>query len=478
MKSFQIRSLVVSCSAILIALMTLVIVNWSIVAEVKPVQAAAFDIVPLDSRASQVVTQVYVPLVTRFYDSQTPVFGLQMYGALSAQLGFTRVLESKAGWVRIPILWASIEPTQTTPDNYNWAAADAALANVSPVELIVTIAQNPPWASSTSNGPVNDLEDFKEFIGAVVARYPTIRYWELYNEPDNVAFFGTSSGAAAYAAMLKAAYPIIKAANPNAQVLMGGVAMDWFTDDDPPGPFSRTFVADVLHDCQYQACFDIANFHYYPLFRNRWESYGRDIAGKTAYLRQLLATYEYTRPVVATETSWPSTAWGGSAEWQARYVAKAYVRGVAADLATIVWYSVRDEDSSGAGLLTVDLTPRPAYTAFRTLTTMLNKARFVRTIPVTETGSAFIEAYQFMIFTVTGPKRVDVYWYECPSMSQYASVPTDCDNVAPLRIAAASVAKIDKLGNRTIVDDTDDGYHDGLVTLGVLSSPIYIDYQP
>jgi len=191
----------------------------------------------------------------------------------------------------------------------------------------------------------------------------------------------------------------------------------------------------------------------------------------------MLATYGYTRPVISTETGWPSASFWGSSELQARYVPKAYVRGYAAGLPLAIWYAMIDADSSNPGLLGPGLMPRPSYAALQTVASRLGPARFVRTIPITETGSPNLEGYQFSAPGLSGGKRLDVYWYDCPSVSS-GSPPVDCDDVAPLRIAAARVARIDKLGTRLIVDDTDDGYRDGFVTLGVLSSPIYIDYEP
>jgi hypothetical protein len=206
--------------------------------------------------------------------------------------------------------------------------------------------------------------------------------------------------------------------------------------------------------------------------------YGRDIIGKANYMRQLLATYHYVRPVINTETSWPfGTNWG-SPELQARYVPKVYVRGLAANLSTVTWFSLIDADTGLSGLMDSYLNTRPAYEALRALVNTMPQPHFVRTIPVSETGSSFIEAYQFSVTTPAGIRRMDVYWYDCPSMASYLAYPSDCDNVAPLRLNVTQIVKIDKLGNRSLVDDADDGYRDGYVTFGVLSSPVYVEYQP
>jgi hypothetical protein len=433
------------------------------------------------------VRQVYLPQVFRAYDgvvrkcrrlpvnsgTDIPPAGIQMYGALSSATGFTRVVESGAGLVRFPIIWSAIEPANTTPNAYSWAGLDTSIqaAAKENVQVIATIDNNPGWAAARSSGPVNNLADLQEFVGAAVTRYPCVENWEFYNEPDEVGRFGLNG--AAYAAMLQAVYPVVKLANPNAKVVLGGLALDWFIEDG--GPFSKTFLDDVVTHCAGQ-CFDLANFHYYPVWRPRWEGYGRDIIGKGNYVRQVLASHSFSRPVIATETGWAAASFWGSLELQARYVPKGFARGMAGGLPMTIWYGMLDTDSSNPGLLDATMTPRPAYTATRAWVAAMRYARYERTIPTSETGTSQIEAYQFSVPAGTGRKRVDIYWYECPSMN--AIQPVDCDNVAPLKIQAASVARTDKLGWRVIVNDTDDGYRDGYVTLGVLSSPIYVDYQP
>jgi len=426
------------------------------------------------------VHQVYLPVVMRNYDSTPPPFGAQTYGEISASTGLTQWVEAGGRWLRFPVFWSDIEPTNTIPAAYNWANLDASVqaATSANVHLILFLEGNPSWAAARPRGPIYNLADFQEFVGAIVARYPQVEKWEFYNEPDDRKAWGLDG--AGYAAMLQAIYPGVKAANPNAQVVMGGLALDWFTEDG--GPFVKRFLNDVVANCA-GPCFDIANFHYYPLFRPTWEPYGRDIIGKANYVRQVLAAYGYNRPVINTEMGWPSGSEWGSPELQARYVVKGNSRALAAGLGLTVWYSLCDADISDPGLLdSSGLAPRPAYYAYATIISLMTHARYVRTIPSSETGSAYLEGYQFSVPAAVGLKRLDVYWYDCPSMySNYVNgLPTDCSNTAPLKINAAQIAVIDKVGSSRILDDVDDGITDGKVSIpgGVGSNPIYVDYAP
>jgi streptogramin lyase len=427
--------------------------------------------------AHYVVHRLYMPVVYRDYDNGFSPFAVQMYGNIQATTSLTRAFEAGVRSVRFQVFWFGIEPTNTTPANYNWANLDATVqtATRADIQLILTIEGNPSWAAATWRGPVTNTADLQEFMGAIVARYPQVKYWELYNEPDYINGFGFKG--ATYAATLRDVYPAIKAANPNAQLVMGGLALDWFTENG--GLFDRHFLDDVLSNCS-GPCFDVANFHYYAWFRPDWEPYGRDILGKANYVRQTLAAHGYDRPIMNTETGWPSAAGWGSPELQARYVPKVFIRSRAAGLLMANWYAWIDSDSSNPGLVGPGDTPRPAYTAYQTLASVMRSTRFVRTISPSETGFANLEGYQFA--NQSGSKRLDIYWYDCPSLYAWgdAGGPTDCADTVPLQISAPRVAVIDTLGDQALLLDAEDGLADGKVTIpgGVGSSPIYVDYSP
>jgi hypothetical protein len=132
-----------------------------------------------------------------------------------------------------------------------------------------------------------------------------------------------------------------------------------------------------------------------------------------------------------------------------------------------------DADYSSPGLLDStsvpgSLIPRYAYASFQALTTLLAGAKYVGTVAV----SSPLEGYQFLI----RGKRLDAYWYDCPSMA----IPPvqDCASTKLLQITAAQIAKYDLYGNKVIVNDVDDGVLDGRITFSVGTSPIYVSYSP
>ncbi len=428
---------------------------------------------------------VFLPVLWRSVTD--PVYGpwgVQMYDYLDTYRGFDFATAAGVRWMRLRVSWFNIEPANTTPAFYNWSVLDQTMltAALDGINLVVTLEGNPTWAAPTMHGPVNNLNDLKEFVGAIVARYPQVRYWELYNEPDNIYHFGEQGGI--YAMHLNAVYPVIKNANPAAQLVMGGIALDWFTTEG--GGFDPDFVSDMLQTC-VAPCFDVANFHYYPLFRARWNANGRDIIGKANAFRQMLAAYGYIRPMLSTETGWvyqtnPGGDWGGP-DIQGRYVPKSMIRGQAANLIMTNWYALTDADPTLPGLLSgsYPFQARPSYTALQRLITQLKAAHFERALTASELGHSDLEGYRYVQTTTTGAsERIDVLWYDCPGLVVgTGSLPVDCLNAAAYKVPASRVTVYDHLnGSAAVYLDGNDGLLDRKVKLSINRNPVYIHYTP
>jgi len=463
-----------------------------------PVLREEMDIVPWLSRgiAGNGAYTVYLPLVALNAGTPPPLFGVQMYGVITYTTGLTQAAAAGVRWIRVPISWASAEPVNCTPDQYNWRTIDAQVRAITGegIEPLLTLGGNPSWAATYQMGPVTDVADLQEFMGALVERFdgdgyqdapgsPVARYWEMYNEPDNTdeghaeqggyGYWGNNGDG--YATMLEAVYPVVKAASPQAQVVFGGVSHDHFVYEG--GVFAPDFIDTVLSSCT-GPCFDVMNFHYYPFYRFRWGIYGRDVIGKANYLRSKLASYGFDRPLMCTETSWPSGTNWGSEVLQSRYVVAVYVRGMAAGFLAQAWYSWRDGDSGMPGLLDSDLQPKPAYYAYQTLTTQLGQARYVRPLTEEETGGGNVEGYVFSAPGSSGRERLDVVWYDCP---EYSRVPPG--NCPPgtsqtITVPTSALQLMDMYGNPSVRYDASDGVVDGKVALEIGPDPIYVKYDP
>lgn len=447
--------------------------------------------------ATQAVTQptlltstLYLPLVTSYWADVTPNFGVQFYGPLNAANGLDIIAQGGAQWIRVPLDWSVIEPVNTTPEHYNWSYLDTSINNAAAqnINLVLMLAGQPKWVAAYPMGPVSDTAQLHEFFGALVERYDgdgyqdvpgsaMVKYFEIYNEPDKGSTYGDPNHGgwgpwgdkgAEYAALLRGLYPIMKAANPEAKLVLGGLALDWFEDEG--GPFVRSFLDDVLTACRGYSCFDVMNFHYYPVFRSKWEPYGKDIIGKASYVRQKLNAYGLTTmPIFCTEFSFGSRNWG-SDELQSRYVVKGFVRTMAAQLPVAIWFMTTDgTEDYGPGLLYNDLSPKPSYSVFSYMTRQLNRAIYQRTLTIAETGSAQMEGYIFQ----AGRHRIDVIWTEDSTWTN----PND-DPWLPFTAVASRLQVADKFGNAWIYTDAEDGTTDQRITVLVGGSPLYLIYEP
>jgi hypothetical protein len=407
------------------------------------------------------------------------------------------LIDSNSSWVRNAISWRLIEPEKHSPPVYNWGSVDTATQAARPdrggLEFIITISGNPGWAIEVSNllnGPLDpeDVSSYTAFIAAAVERYdgdgvddapgsPVVNHWEIYNEPDaggdgdNVRWGYDGDK---YAQLLAAVYPVVKNANPDAQVVFGGMAYDWF-EDNSSGPFVREFLDEVL-SAGGGDYFDIMNFHVYPIFWYNWtnqESPG--LLEKANFIKNKLTSYGYPdKPILITEAGWHSNSSAGipgDPEDQARYVVELFTQSIAVGAKTMVWWMLHDAVDNYQyenGLITnVDhanpLQPKPSYLAFKTAVSVLGSATFHRILPDGQTGSSDMEAYEMRDNTLK--RTVYVAWMD----------PMDTSVIKPLRVPA-SVATVRTIYDAAfLVTDGQDGHVDGFVTVSVGGQPVYIE---
>ena len=382
-------------------------------------------------------------------------------------------------WVRQDVYWNQIEASNDNGDPsvwddgaVNWGAHDQRFGNAASAgfAILVNISKNPTWAASTTCGRIDrtSLDEFGEFVRALVNRYKgppyNVKYWELYNEPDiKVAdpyggWYGGCWGndGAAYAQMLAVAEAAIHGADPEAKVLMGPLAYEWWNNDffnsgiDPsitPGPTEwpspiqgaefPDFFEDVLNNGGGDH-FDVMSFHSYIVFHPRWDlpddgslaggvayepacsgstdlfkrPQEGDILGKMTYLRKRLMKHDASygdKPFILGEMGrrsdsgqkmYQQSCLGGdvpgSDEQQSRYTVQGNVRAMAAGVEAAIWYTLVDyPDGREYGLLDTALNPKPAYWAYKTATDELMEAEYDHQMTEGETGWTDVEGYEF-----------------------------------------------------------------------------------
>jgi hypothetical protein len=365
--------------------------------------------------------RVYLPFQARDYAAVPPPDGRV---GVSDRTGFAVAKSPQSlnllytggiRWNRTSVSWANIEPENTTPDHFDWDTADAALVPLfdSGIEPLVLILNSPTWAASTNCGPVYDPAALAEFVGAVVARYPKVRYWALFNEVDGAVYsiYQASSGGcfgepdldgngqadyADYAELMRVTWKALHTANPNAQLVFAVLAYDNFTPASaPPGYpggccFNYHFLDDLLKYMQEHPLppgdryADVLGFNDYLAYNLAYwngQDTGMGVEAKANYLRKIMGKYGFDFPLVITEmSSWPTepSAEGVPQRTQARQAVQMFAQAFYAEILFTVWWTwddYPDEDCQvnvkcdvfKYGLVDVNLKPKLSYYAVQNL---------------------------------------------------------------------------------------------------------------
>ncbi len=355
---------------------------------------------------------IYLPIITRGFPEDT-LFGIET-GSVTISGGFGRIQESQSTWIRRGgIRWSELEPTEGTPlGNIDLSGLDQELANASSagIKVILVVQSTPEWAQAIPSypcGPVRPekLPALANFLSQLVERYSSppfnVKYWELWNEPDidpaliadpenGFGCWGDNTdpfyGGGEYTDMLTWAYPAIKAADPDAQVLIGGLLLNCDPDlpggcNGPHGSNPSKFLEGILdhHGLNDgKNFFDGISFHAYDYYLNiesqynnpnwgtAWNTSGPVLIAKADYLRDILDTYgtpeKYllnTESAILCQTCTDDAVFETT---KARYLVQNYVAAIKLDLRANIWYSIFGWRNSG--LIRPDLTTLPAYEAF------------------------------------------------------------------------------------------------------------------
>lgn len=392
--------------------------------------------------------------------------------------------DSGAGWTRIVIRWFDIEPKEPEPGQpptYDLAWLqwyDDRLSQISQagVKMIAVINSPPAWANNSVSCPEitsDHVQEYQQFLTDIVTRYSqspyNIKNWEIFNEADMTTanwdgFTCFGEFGSDYTDILSKSYLAIKTVDPNATVLMSGIAYESWNEDPYNGPFYRYFPDDVML-AGGASYFDALNFHYFPDFHHEWERWnppaqpptcgrppeagqglaydgsGIDLIAKTNFFTNRMSTcFSVDKPVWLTEMAEHGVITdSGSLRNQAYYVLKGYSRGLAAGIKNITWFALGDPlDGFDQSLLTTDFSPKPAFYSYKTLVAQLTNYTYDRTLSIPE-GEAYV-------FRNSCNDEKIVAW----------------GNNAPLNVSPATSLEVtDYLGNVSAIQDGGPGDGDG-----------------
>ncbi len=270
--------------------------------------------------------------------------------------------------VRVTLQWHRIE---LTPGRYDWRRSDRLLRALRSrgLDPVVTLWGTPAWAGA---GPPNTAprygSDFSSFARAVATRYPYVRHWTMWNEPNKAIWLKPVSARLYVSRILNPGYAGIKGANPRARVAGGVTAPRGGKGGIAPVDFIRAMDSAG-------ARLDAYAHHPYPDYPGDTPFAGGCGHCKTismSTLERLLREVGRAFPrasIWLTEYAYQSSPdpFGVSPETQAKYVSEAARRVFAAPrVEMLIHYLYRDEpdlERWQSGLETVDGDAKPALRA-------------------------------------------------------------------------------------------------------------------
>lgn len=361
--------------------------------------------------------------------------------------------------LRIAFGWDAIEAER---GRYDWSFWDdfvrLAIDDYG-LSLIPYVCYTPRWAASDAGenfwrSPPRDPRDFEAFMRVIATRYRgKIHHWELWNEADNAAYWlGTT---AQFAELVRAGSRGVRAAAPEATVVLGGIAG------------KTEFLEELFAQERIAPAVDVVNCHAY------YETWHPDpVETLTDYLarcREILDSHGEREPLWLAEVGYSSVGprakvsdvyharFRGehTAEAQAEVLRRTLVLALArGDLPVIAWYRINDfpateevigdDNNRHLGVRDANGSPKPALRAFEEIATLFAQPYRPLTAVIRARGAS-ADAVRAQAFALRDGRTVVFAWLAHPGSAAAGAEPRDDDRDA--------VAAIDLPGDRSVVFD-------------------------
>ena len=310
-----------------------------------------------------------------------------LFGVNSSQITHQRlskISQLNADIVRLDAFpWDLIERERGIFD-FSQSDAMVALARKSKVDILGILQYSPSWASGTkvklpdkfsshcglpdpekesydeyrAYPPMNNA-DFGSFVYMTVKRYPDVKYWQIWNEPNNPVFWRNNPQAYQYVLMLKEAYGAVKRANPNAQVVFGGLSLN---DQE---------YMEKIYAAGGKNYFDIMAVHPY----NQSQAPSEYLEFELTKLKKFMENRnDGLKEIWVTEIGWPTSTRGISEKTQSQYIEQTYrIAGKLGFVGAVFWHTIADctgdfdkaIDEQNFGLFRSDWSAKPGVQKYR-----------------------------------------------------------------------------------------------------------------
>jgi hypothetical protein len=305
--------------------------------------------------------------------------GVNLIGVTAGQQN-ANVAALGTHWVRMFATWPDLEP-QRGVFAPNWIASYEQTFRSLPAgtKVLLDVVGTPEWETGSSNEhtPPANPNDYAAFVGALARQFGSrVSAYEIWNEEDSPSWWTGAPNPAAYTQLLKATYPAIKAAEPKATVVLGGLTGNDFEFLEGVYQAGGKGSFDAVGVHTDTACNKLSPYDFLRGAGNRL------IADSFLAYREVHAVMLANgddKPIWMTELSWRTTnatcaegAWAGqtaggvSEEQQATYLRQAY-HCMAEDpyVQVALWFPLQDEGVVTSGLLRSNGSHKPSFAAMQ-----------------------------------------------------------------------------------------------------------------
>ncbi|HWM64118.1 MAG TPA: glycosyl hydrolase [Solirubrobacterales bacterium] len=316
---------------------------------------------------------------------------------------FQRLKRGGVATMRIPVFWGSVQPVPGGA--FDWSQVDQLVGGATAVgiEVLPFLYGAPTWAVPADriipSHPPKYLPvrtglqraGWTRFLGEVIGRYGPngsfwaqnpglpkrpIRVWQLWNE-QNFKYFVARPNPAEYGKLVSISYPAIKAADPTARIVLGGMFSAPKEALIKRGPPQAFFASDFLEQ-MYRLTPGVKRKFHGVAVHPYTEAFQR-IGGYVEEIRDVLAANRDTgKGLWLTELSWSSQRSSAGNFAKGRQGQAKQLRGAFGllranqrkwNVQRVYWFSVDDQEGScnfcdGSGLFGPGFVPKPSWFAF------------------------------------------------------------------------------------------------------------------
>jgi Cellulase (glycosyl hydrolase family 5) len=372
----------------------------------------------------------------------------------AARRDLQEVDRSGAKVLRIAFGWDAMEPEKGKYDWSFWDDYVREAVETHGIRLIPYVCYTPKWAASDQgedywHSPPRDPKDFGDFVAQLVRRYrPWIHSWELWNEPDNTAYWlGTP---AQLAALVRAGSAAVRREDPDAKVVLGGLAG------------KLDYLEELLRDEQIAPAVDIVNFHSY------FETWHPDpmerLAGEITRASQLVTEFGEREPIWLAEIGYstvgprektsdvyqPHFRDEHTESAQANAIVRAAVLAAASEkLELFAWYRINDlpavqdvigdDNNRHLGVVTLEGHPKQGLQTLSELAAWFRQPYRSLPLRIRSVNAEGIEAHGFEF---SSGARLIFAWLRMPGSNASGAAVIDDSREATVEIELPRDAKV------------------------------------